>query len=377
MRFIHAADIHLDSPLDGLARYDGAPVNLIRSATREALKNLVQLAIDERVDFVVIAGDLYDGNWKDHNTGLFFSRQMARLRDAHIPLYLIAGNHDAANKMTRALRLPVNPDGLSPMLSHERPDSRRLDSLCVAIHGRSFANERETGNLVLDYPPAVPGYFNIGLLHTCLTGESEHARYAPCDEADLRAKGYDYWALGHIHQRTQLPSEGQSLGDPVAMFSGNIQGRHIRETGAKGCLIVEVDGQQRLDIRFVPLDVFRFEICRVTCDGAVTAKEVLDRFQTELLVLLDLHAPLPIGVRVLFEGACPADRELRGDPIHWTNEVRNSAIEVSGDRAWVEKVQFLTSEPSEANVSWTSSCTMRPPSQSWHWRTNWRTLKRS
>src|SRR4051794_5451234 len=159
MKFLHAADIHLDSPLDGLERYDGAPVDMIRGATRRALENLVQLAIRESVDFVVIAGDLYDGDWRDFNTGMFFVRQIAKLREAGIRIYLIAGNHDAANLMTRKLRLPANPSGDSPMLLHDEPETRRLDDLAVAIHGRSFASQAETRNMVPDYPRPIPHFF--------------------------------------------------------------------------------------------------------------------------------------------------------------------------------------------------------------------------
>ena len=108
MKFIHAAYVHLDSPLRGLERYEGAPVDEIRGATRRALENLFELAIDREVDFVLIAGDLYDGDWKDHNTGLFFVKQAARLHEASIPIYMISGNHDAANRMTRSLRMPDN-----------------------------------------------------------------------------------------------------------------------------------------------------------------------------------------------------------------------------------------------------------------------------
>src|SRR5918996_1910432 len=107
-KFIHAADIHLDSPLRGLEQYDGAPVEQIRGATRQALANLVELALAERVAFVLLAGDLYDGEWKDYNTGLFFAAQMTRLREAGIRAFLIAGNHDAASQLTRYLRLPDN-----------------------------------------------------------------------------------------------------------------------------------------------------------------------------------------------------------------------------------------------------------------------------
>src|SRR5713101_8288517 len=118
-KFLHAADIHLDSPLKGLERYEGAPIDQLRQATRRALENLIQLALDEKVAFVLIAGDLYDGTWKDYNTGLFLTAQMARLREANIAVVVIAGNHDAANKMTRTLRLPDNVT----LLAAAKPDS--------------------------------------------------------------------------------------------------------------------------------------------------------------------------------------------------------------------------------------------------------------
>ena len=104
IRFIHAADAHIDSPLKGLEAHDGAPVDVLRGATRRAFKNLIQLAIDENIDFLVIAGDLYDGDWKDYSAGLFFRGQMARLRDKGIPVYLIAGNHDAASVISSSSR---------------------------------------------------------------------------------------------------------------------------------------------------------------------------------------------------------------------------------------------------------------------------------
>src|SRR3954465_6654233 len=160
--FLHAADIHLDSPLRGLERYEHAPIDRIRGATRRAFERMIQLAIDRRVDFVLIAGDLYDGDWRDYNTGLPLVRELGRLRDAEIPVFLIAGNHDAANKMTRALRLPVNVR----VLDADQSETVRLESLGVAIHGQSFARAAVTENLVARYPAAVSGWMNIGLLHT-------------------------------------------------------------------------------------------------------------------------------------------------------------------------------------------------------------------
>ena len=174
--FLHAADIHLDSPQRGLERYEGAPVAECRGATRRALENLVDLAIAHKVAFVMIVGDLYDGDWPDYNTGLFFGKQMARLRDGGIRVFMIRGNHDAANKMTKDLRLVDNVR----VLSTDEAETVLLDDIGVAIHGQSFATRAVTENLAKSYPPRRGGYFNIGLLHTCVDGREGHDPYAPC-----------------------------------------------------------------------------------------------------------------------------------------------------------------------------------------------------
>ena len=134
MKFIHAADIHLDSPLIGLASYQNAPVQALRTASRDAFTRLIDVAIDEAVDFMVIAGDLYDGNWRDFNTGHFFVREMGRLHKAGIPVFLLYGNHDAESEMTRRLTLPANVH----VFDTKKPVTHKLEALRVALHGRSF-----------------------------------------------------------------------------------------------------------------------------------------------------------------------------------------------------------------------------------------------
>ena len=345
-RFIHAADIHLDSPLKGLEQYDGAPIDAIRGATRRALENLVGLALAERVDFVLIAGDLYDGTWRDHNTGLFFVRQMSRLREAGIPLYLIAGNHDAVNKMTRSLRLPKNPAGDDPFFSAKAAETRRLEDLGVAIHGRSFQSAAETSNLALQYPLADHGLFNIGLLHTSLEGDTQHDRYAPCTLDDLRSKEYQYWALGHIHTRRVVAE------DSHIVYSGNIQGRHIRETGPKGCYLVSVDDRGKVTAEFHSLDVFRWAECDVDCSAALSGDEILDRFRRRLQELLAAADGRSLGVRVILRGACPFHQTLVSGEEQWTAEIRSAAIDQGADLVWIEKVGFATTYPqaSEAGL---------------------------
>lgn len=341
MKFLHAADLHLDSPLRGLSRYEGAPEDEIRQATRKALRNLVELAVAERVDFVLIAGDVYDGDWQDYQTGLFFIREMSRLKDAGIPVVLIRGNHDAASRMTNSLRLPPN----ITLLDHAQPQTVTLDGCGVAIHGQSFAKQAVTENLVLNYPPPRPGLFNIGMLHTSLTGSEEHDTYAPCTPADLLQRGYDYWALGHVHQRRTVNKTDLPQGQPPIVFSGNIQGRHIREPGPRGCYLVTVDAQGSKSPEFRALDVFRWETCALTASANDSPDDVLGRFETSLAETLDRADDRPLAVRVEVRGRCLAHADFVAHSRHWIEEFRNTSIQSGQGRVWLEKVIFATSPP--------------------------------
>ncbi|MCE9526370.1 MAG: DNA repair exonuclease [Planctomycetales bacterium] len=337
MKFLHAADIHLDSPLRGLERYEGAPVEKIRLASRLALENLVALAIEQKVDLVLLAGDTFDGDGKDWNTALFFTKQMGRLVEAQIPVLMISGNHDALSKMTRSVQLPRNVT----LLGTKKSDTHRLEEHQVAIHGQSFQNASVPENMVSGYPAAVKGWFNIGMLHTSLDMDGgEHACYAPCKLSDLEERGYDYWALGHIHQRH---NRGNS---PCIAYPGNIQGRHIRETGAKGCLLVTIDNSSKVSTDFQPLDVFRWEQCLVDATDAADGDELLLRFQKQAAGLSEQHESMPLGLRVTFRGRCAAHGELCRAPERWTNQVRAAVADISSDNIWVEKVRIETASPS-------------------------------
>jgi DNA repair exonuclease SbcCD nuclease subunit len=332
--FLHAADIHLDSPLQGLERYEGAPVERIRRATRRAFSRLIDLAIEKRVDFVLIAGDLYDGDWRDYNTGIYLARELGRLRDLRIPVFVIAGNHDAANKMTRILRLPDN----ARILAHERPETVRLDDLDVIIHGQSFAKAAVMDNLAAAYPPPVAGCINIGLLHTGLGGAPGHERYAPCTLEDLRLRGYDYWALGHIHAREVL------CNDPPVVFAGNVQGRHIRETGPKGCVLATVRPDQTIEHVFHRLDQARWERALVDLSEIDTESDLLDRAAATLdgLLASELDTDAMLAVRVILSGATALHSWLHANSERLVAEVRSVATGVGGDRLWIEKIKVQT-----------------------------------
>ncbi|MGB4996461.1 MAG: DNA repair exonuclease, partial [Nitrospira sp.] len=271
MRFIHASDLHIDSPLRGLDRYDGAPVDRLRSATRSALERLVDRALTERVDFLLLAGDIYDRDWQDFHTGLFFRGQMVRLERAGIRCFIVQGNHDAQGVISRQLTLPSNVT----VFSSRAAQTIRLDDLSVAIHGRSFPEREVNEDLVPSYPPPVPGFFNIGLLHTSLTGRAGHDTYAPTDLPTLVAKGYDYWALGHVHAREVLNER------PRIVFCGNLQGRHAKETGAKGCELVTVEAG-RIEAEFIALDVVRWSQLSVPLDGVDRLESLNEAFARAL-----------------------------------------------------------------------------------------------
>lgn len=334
-KFIHTADIHLDSPLHRLEVYEGAPVAAIREASRRALENLVDLALAEAVDFILIAGDLFDGDWQDYHTGLYFAAQMARLKAAGIAVFIVSGNHDAAGRMTRRLPYPDNVH----LFAHRAPETRRLDALKVAVHGQSFAAAAVTENLALGYPDPLPAHFNIGLLHTSLTGRAGHESYAPCTLDDLKTRGYDYWALGHVHQFEIAEHH------PPVVFPGCLQGRHVREEGTKGAVLVTVREGSAPDIAHHPLDVIRWSRLAVDLGGLASEKEALDHAGAALSAAVQANDPLPLIVRFVFNGATVLHDEVSGNLEYWEQALRSTALATLGERVWIEGLRIATRRP--------------------------------
>lgn len=333
MKFIHTADIHLDSPLRGLSAYSDAPAERLRTATRDAFDNLVTRAIEEEVDFMVIAGDVYDGDWKDFNTGLFFVRQMGRLRQAGIRVYLLYGNHDAESEMTRRLELPDNVH----VFPSNKAASHRIEELKVVLHGRSFKVAATTENLAASYPAPVPGWLNIGVLHTALEGHVAHPNYAPCSVPELEAKGYQYWALGHVHEH-RVWQRGTTIAYP-----GNLQGRHIRELGARGALLVTVQEGDVTAVERLEVDVLRWHLLEVDLageGGLAGAVRAAGRAMDRLLG--ELSAQLPLAMRVVFSGASAAHGQMVRQQTQVRQEVLAQAVSLDADRLWIEKVLVTT-----------------------------------
>lgn len=340
MKFIHVADIHLDSPLLGLERYDGAPVEEVRGATRRALQNLVELAVSENVDFVLIAGDLYDGDWKDYNTGLFFLSQMMKLRDSGIRVVITTGNHDAASQITKTLRIPDH----CRMLSTQKPESVILEGAGTAIHGQGFPSRSVTDNLAAHYPRAIPELFNIGVLHTCLDGREGHEPYAPCSLNELMSHGYDYWALGHVHTRETIHRE------PWIVFPGNSQGRNVGETGAKGCVLVSVEDGTVTGVEFRSLDVFRWSVIDMDIGGMTEIDGILDILDKTLRREVEINDGMALALRIRLSGSSRLHGKILARAEYLKNEIRGCAIDAGNGNLWVEKVCIHTSGMSDPEI---------------------------
>nr|CAD6418483.1 DNA repair exonuclease [Rhizobium sp. Q54] len=325
--FIHSADLHLGSPFQGLAMKDADVAEVFMEASRRAFTALVDQAIERKVDFFLVAGDVYDGDWKDNKIGLFFNREVARLERAEIPVFLLKGNHDAESVITRTITLPKNVREF-PV---NRPGTFKLDHLKVALHGQGFAERSAVENLALSYPPPQPGWFNIGVLHTSLTGREPHAPYAPCSVEDLRSRGYDYWALGHVHDYEVVAE------NPLVIFPGNLQGRSIREQGAKGAVLVAVEDGHVSHERIIT-DSARFAQISVVVEREDDLPAILRRIEAALESVAEVMEGRPLALRIRLTGESRWRRELLARAQDFRDEAQAACHRCHED-IWLEKIE--------------------------------------
>ena len=331
---LHCADLHIDSPMRGLEADLEAPASRLRSATREAFVGLVDFAIREHIRLLLIAGDLYDGDWQDFSTGLFLVRELRRLTNAGIRVIAISGNHDAESVITRRLSWP-EAEG-AKLLSSRKVDTVRLDDLGVAVHGRSFPNRAVPENLAVEYPSPIPGLLNIGLLHTSADGRAGHASYAPCTAEQLAAHGYDYWALGHIHAREVLRA------DPWVVFPGNLQGRHVRETGSKGATLIKVTDGRISDVSPVTLDVVRWAELRIDVSNAGSEDDAAAAVQAAVRQAHHDAEGRLLAARMIIMGATAAHEALMRDPRATRDRLRAEVHAYTGGETWIEELRIAT-----------------------------------
>ena len=238
-RFVHTADIHLDSPLRSLAMRNGELADAIGTATRETFRKTIDLCIYKQVHALIIAGDLYDGDQTSMKTARFLVNQLDRLNQHNIHVFIIKGNHDAESGITRQLVLPGNVTVFSTIPEIHKIQHNQLN---IAIHGVSFASKHVPESLLDKFSAPVANSINIGMLHTSLGGSSVHDPYAPCTVQELQNTGFNYWALGHIHKRAEYP------GKTTVVMPGIPQGRDIGEAGLKTVSLVSINSYGNVEV---------------------------------------------------------------------------------------------------------------------------------
>ncbi len=296
-RFLHAADLHLDSPFRGMSELPGAVRDILKESTFSSLKRLVQTAISEKVDFVVISGDIYDLSDRSLRAQIRFQRAMEQLAERGIRVFAIHGNHDPENGARAELSWPDTVRFFPSDRVEEIPAVGADGRLLARVYGISYGTAAVTDNLALRFQPnRDASVYRIGLLHTNVDGDAAHDNYAPCAKEELLRSGIDYWALGHVHHRRVLHSE------PYIVYPGNLQGRSVRETGAKGCYVVDVADTGKVALTFHALDSVRWFQEDVSIQGMDSVQELKDGIEQRMEQVRAQADGRPAMARIRLQG---------------------------------------------------------------------------
>lgn len=337
-RFLHTADIHLDSPLRSLALRNPDLAELVGDASRQAFVSIVDLCLAERVDALVIAGDLYDGDQTSMKTARFLASQMRRLHHAGIKVFKIRGNHDAMSRISKQL---VFPDTVTIFGGRPQSVLQSAGGLDVMFHGLSFASPKAPDSLLPKYSAPREGAINVGIMHTSLAGSPGHDVYAPCNVADLHSHGFAYWALGHIHVRQVHP------GASTVVMPGIPQGRDINEAGEKSVTLVTIRDDRTVEIEERLTSIAQFERVNVNLSETLEWSDVVGRVRSALEDVRASVRSRHVVVRLGLTGTSPLSWALIRDRDLLLAEAEQVA-EQTGD-SWVEKLEVSVS-PSTAET---------------------------
>ena len=336
-RFIHSSDLHLDSQFKG--RSSGMPeeiLHLLRESTFLAYENIINLCLEENVDALLIAGDVYDGAERSFKAQTRFISGLERLNAHDIRAFICHGNHDPLNGWQASLDFP--PNCIRYGATAETYPLFEGDDSTIFVHGISYPKREVRNNLVPEFPPKVDSAFNIGLIHANVGANPDHDPYAPCEIADLRQTEYDYWALGHVHTRDVLNEE-----HPAIIYPGNTQGRQINESGPRGVYLIDVDEDLSISRKFLPTDVVRWESFSVDASDMERLQVLQNEIYHSLERLLHETEGRPLIVRIVVHGATPLHAELSREQD--MDEFREALNAEWGNRdpfAWCEKLEIAT-----------------------------------
>ena len=337
LRFVHAADLHLDSPFGGLKAVasDGVSTAL-RRATFDAYDNIINLCVEEQVDALLIAGDVYDGADRSLRAQLKFVNGLKRLDAAGIRSFVCHGNHDPLDGWEAPLDLPAGCVRFGPEVTGAPvfPD----DPEWATVYGMSYPRRELRENLSSHFRDSPSGGFSIGLLHANVGGDTSHDSYAPCSVSDLEETGIDYWALGHVHSRRVVRKDGSYI-----VYPGNPQGRRLNEPGARGVYLVEVDESRHVEMEFRAVDVVRWERRDLGISGLHDEQQVLDAIFNLAGSALDGAEGRPVVLRMALGGRGPMDRWLRrSGTLEDVLEQVNEEYAIGHPWLWCERIQLET-----------------------------------
>ncbi len=338
--FLHAADLHLDSPFRGLGKAPAEVRDRLRESTFAAFDRLMETVRRERLDFVVFAGDLYDAADRSLKAQLRMQRALNELAREGVQTFIVHGNHDPVSGWQSKLDWPETAHVFGTEDVECRPAYRRDGLLAAHVYGISYADASVTDNLASRYRTTEGAPFHLALLHANVDGNAAHDNYAPCKLAELAGAGFDYWALGHVHDRRVLREY------PHVVYPGNIQGRSVRETGARGAYVVRVSAEGQVALSFRDVSDVRWRETDVAIDGAEREQQLKERLLAAVDGARADAAGRPVVLRLRLVGSGPLHarlvRENAGEA--WLGELREWVGEPDerDDWVWVERLAVAT-----------------------------------
>jgi DNA repair exonuclease SbcCD nuclease subunit len=335
VRFVHASDIHLDATFGGVDAASDKVAGALERSTLEAFDRVIQLSIDRGVDFLVIAGDLY--NSADHSlrAELAFQRGMRRISDAGIPAFIVRGNHDPADGWSAGLELP-DTVVVFPADRVERHEVVKDGEVVCGVYGRSFATQKVTDNLATDFKRGDNDPYAVAVLHTNVGQRQGWDNYAPCSVDDLRAAKMDYWALGHVHVA------GRVMNNPPAIYSGSTQGLNPTEEGPRGCFVVHLDEDGAIE-EFVDTASVRWRSSAIDATNLQTLDDLRTALDIACAGIREGSVGLPTIVRLELNGRTTVHFDLArpGVLADLVTDVRQEQLDID-PWIWLDRVRDLT-----------------------------------
>jgi DNA repair protein SbcD/Mre11 len=337
IKFIHCADLHIDTPFKGIGEINQDLKEILYNSTFKSFQNIVQVAIDNKVHGVLIAGDIYDGADKSLKAQLRFRSELQRLSDAGIQSFIVSGNHDPLDSWAASIEWPELVNFFEGDKVYNYP--LIVEGETVAdIYGISFPKRDVTDNLALQFKRKNKDILSIAILHTNIGENTGHKSYAPATTEDLKSRKFDYWALGHVHTRQILNER-----DPAILYPGNSQARSPREPGSKGCSLVTLEQDGACEIKHIPTDVVRYQSSVLDVSGIKTLDEIIDAVKNECDIIANDMEDRHSIVRLKLRGRCAVNQELRkGDNLSDIIESIRDHYSDQEQIIWLEKIDLDT-----------------------------------